>query len=134
MKSGKNGPQPSPVVAYDHQSRTVTVPDANNKTILAAIEDVRPAVGNDALAAVLHDVIDDLDHSVFLSMTEFHSDDSGKRSTEPHFHEFAEFCSDSSMDEANGLFVEVQKEHASVLSEVGDIIKVYWPIDDQYYR
>ncbi|PXF44011.1 hypothetical protein BWQ96_06244 [Gracilariopsis chorda] len=53
-----------PVLSNDRASRTVTLPGANGRNLSAAIEDLRPAVSKDELAATIQDDLDDMHSSV----------------------------------------------------------------------
>lgn len=55
---------PRPVLSYDHQARTVTVPGSKERTMSAAVEDVRPGIVENTFAKSVRESIDTLDENI----------------------------------------------------------------------
>lgn len=51
-----------PFLSYEHATPTVTVPGAHSRKLPAAVDDTRPAVSKDELAASIQDPLDELDN------------------------------------------------------------------------
>lgn len=61
---------PKPVISYDKISGTVTVPGTSGRVIKAAVEDVRQAITDNALATSIQEAIDDLTSNVDSTILE----------------------------------------------------------------
>lgn len=132
LKNGKRGEwtAPRPVLSYDRSTNTVSVPGANGKTVRAAIEDVRPALRNDALAQQIQVSIDEIQDelaSLVETNTETQDNDSHRsydRSTE---------MIRQNEDEDSFSINDEPYFTASNDPGVGDKIEVFWPLEDAYF-
>jgi len=113
-----------PVLSYDDESRSVTVPGASGRKIVAAVEDVRPAIEKDSFAIAVQESIDELENSVETELGNLVGIEDSKE--DKNFSEDAESNDDKNMsDDELGL--------TNSGPSVGDKVQVYWPLDNTYY-
>ena len=115
--------QNKPVLAYDFPNRTITVPGSNGRKICAAIEDVRPAIRDNELAAAVQDAIDEMDRNldeVVEEIVEIRKGDDEQDSNQDDIRNHQE-----PDDEIDCI--------GTNLPNVGDQIEVYWPLDKSFY-
>ncbi len=106
-----------PVLSYDHEARTITVPGSGGRRICAAIEDVRIAGPEDELSTAIQDSIDNLDELLNDA-----ADSLNDASVQPHPELLQNVFDPVCSDEPNSLNTP----------SVGDAIEVWWPDDKQY--
>eukprot|EP00171_Calliarthron_tuberculosum_P022021 IDg22021t1 len=111
-----------PVLSYDHDSRTVTVPGSKGKTVQAAIEDVRPALSNDILVNEVQESLDIMNNEIEDALSEMIS---SSVETETTLYN-DEHCSDD--DDPPFL------TQGHDMPKIGEHIEVFWPEDDKYYE
>lgn len=115
---------PRIVLTYDRSVRTITVPGSNGKTISAAIEDTRPALADDSLAALVQEGIDRLDTELSDSLDHVHdpipSSEDGPSATVAR-------STTSDNDETSIA-------DPAVLTALGDLVEVFWPLDNKFYH
>lgn len=117
---------PKTVLQFYPSSWTVTVPDANGKTMRAAIEDVRFAVEEDSFASIVRDGNDKLTEEVDNLLL-------------PTSHDIAPILQEDEKQDSSKETPEQYVERMNYVSDdtvvpaLGDSIDVYWPLDNQFY-
>eukprot|EP00178_Gracilaria_changii_P016470 TRINITY_DN4728_c0_g1_i1.p1 TRINITY_DN4728_c0_g1~~TRINITY_DN4728_c0_g1_i1.p1 ORF type:complete len:805 (-),score=91.02 TRINITY_DN4728_c0_g1_i1:529-2943(-) len=146
-----------PILSYDRASRTVTVPGAHGRKISAAIEDIRPAVSKDELAARIQDALDEMQSSVEIAIEDADDLASDTDSSTPNEDGVPPFEDDEDSPATSLVSAtptEATPPPSSLNSEpsndtvsaapsltppdpdypsVGASIEIYWPLDKVYY-
>jgi len=110
-----------PILSYDHESRTVSIPGSNGRTMSAAIEDVRPAVEKDSFAQKVRESIDILEENICLFSEDLNENDNA----------IASKNGSSSGTVYPELLADTFTENHS--PNVGDRIEVLWPLEGEYF-
>ncbi len=107
-----------PVLSYDHESRTLTVPGSGGRKVGAAIEDVTALGPKDQLATAIQESIDAIDITLRDA-----ADAATDISEEPR------------SEQAQLTFYPVFSDERNHLNDpnVGNAIEVWWPDDKQFY-
>jgi len=110
------------VLSYDESSRSVTVPGGRGKRIIAAVEDVRPAIQKDSFAKLVQESIDELE----MSLDEVIQKSVSENSEEPEIE---------GAPEKNKRDYEVRFDLSqdNVMPHIGTRVEVYWPEEEKYY-
>jgi len=66
-KKGKRS-SPRPILTFDKPSGIVTVPGSNGEVVIAAVEDKRHAIYENALAKIMQEAIDEMSYEIDASL------------------------------------------------------------------
>lgn len=136
---------PRTVLNFDPESWTVTVPSSNGRTMKAAVEDVRLAVSEESFASLVREGNDRLDNSIEEMLDEIQINcvqersNSEENSSSEINNDIYEY-SDSMINFESHSNKECQhpsnfaESDSPIFPAVGDSIKVFWPLDNQYYN
>lgn len=114
---------PRPVLSFDKISHSVTVPGKNGRTVNAAVEDVRLAVADNALARMIQESIDELQNALQIEIDEIPNDQ--KQGTIGN--------DQAPEDNESDHEVNASDDPMSPKPNIGDSVEVYWPQDKTYY-
>jgi len=117
-----------PVLSFDAESRSVTVPGSSGRTICAAMEDVRLALETDGFANAVRDACDTMDIVLedALKITTEGCDSSADQADE-----------EDALPNADQTFYDGDDDIESLFGNgvpcVGDRIQVYWPEEQTFF-
>lgn len=132
-----------PVLSYNEDSRAVTVPGANGRKIVAAVEDVRAAIKKDSFAFAVQESIDELDNSIDMELNNvlqndesFNQEKNSKSDKNKYEDESSKHDKNSNNDKNPNEDTNSGDEEPGFSNSgptIGDIVQVYWPLDNKYY-
>lgn len=117
---------PRPVLDFDGDTGSVTLPGKNGRTMSAALEDIRLAIEHSPLASAIQESMDTMDNELFHALSETENEPSEQLiDTVPK-------DLDENIDDNDDISLSMAADSTDNLG-IGERVEVFWPDDNQFY-